>query len=247
MARTLPAAVAGQRTPPLTPKSEGAGIAARPPQERKPAVISRLQDSPPWGGRQGFVQFPVVRDPLGLIMPVHEHNQDIVIQSPVRKPRPNRFSVTGWVPFQYLGRTVRYESSIERDFLTLLKKAGPPVAVIEQPLQLSVKALGFRGRPYHPDFLVYLLNPDLKYPKAVLVEIKPDSVLAKEELRAYRQRFLAARRFARRNGWGFRLLTAGRLRSSEVPVVPWPEKFVPPTPLRSPMELLHTLFPWEFP
>lgn len=203
---------------------------------------SKDNGSPRLGGWQGFRQFPLITDPKGVVSPKPPRKGEFRLQEPVRKVRANPLSVTGTVPFQDLKRTVAFESGNERDFLLLLRESKAPLGVLEQPLTLDPRALGFRGRPYTPDFAVWILDPSRHSPETVLVEIKPDSFLA-NDLPWYRQRLMAARRFCRNNGWSFRLITDRRFRSHQVPEVVWPNYYVPPIPLLAPAELTRRLLP----
>lgn len=203
---------------------------------------SRDKNTSHGGGGQGFRQFPLISNPLGLLLPIADKGQPIRLSQPVRKIRSNPRSVTGMVPFQGLRRQVRFESSNERDFLLQIRDSSIPLGVLEQPLTINPTLLGFNGRRYTPDFAVWILDPYRHSPITVLVEIKPDSLLL-NELPWYRQRLMAARRFCRNNGWTFRLITERRFRSSEVPAVIWPQFHVPPIPLLHPSLLIHRLFP----
>lgn len=203
---------------------------------------SSLYISPPWGPRQALGHYPLIADPTGIIGPDPPQAGEFRLCKPVRKIRSNSTSVTGKVPFQGLGRTIRYESTNERDFLLVLRESPIPLGVLEQPLTLDPRQLGFDGRRYTPDFAIWILDPHRHAPRTVLIEIKPDSFLA-EDLDWYRQRLMAARRFCRNNGWTFRLITDRRFRSREVPEVVWPSFYVPPVPLLSAESLLRRLFP----
>lgn len=194
------------------------------------------------GGWQGFRQFPLIIDPRGLIKPEPPRTGEFRLREPVRNIRSNSLSVTGRVPFQHLRRTVGFESTNERDFLLLLRESAAPLGVLDQPLTLDPRALGFKGRPYTPDYAVWILDQFRNAPETVLVEIKPDSFL-EDELPWYRQRLMAARRFCRNNGWSFRLMTDRRFRSQLVPEVVWPNYHVPPIPLLAPCELIRRLLP----
>lgn len=201
----------------------------------------RQQSNPFPGIGQGLEQFPGILDPHGLILPQPDRHGLFQLGTPVRKIRGNHRSVTGSVPFPSLRRIVRFESAGERDLLLALKKAPLPVGVLEQPLTISPKALGFHGSKYTPDFLLWLFDPLRGITQVVLVEVKPEEVL-QEGLLKYRDRLKAGRRFATRNGWSWRLITGRRTRSQEIQEVVWPAFHVPEAPLVESSLLLSRLF-----
>lgn len=199
------------------------------------------QTNPFAGMGQGLEQFPRIIDPRGLILPQPDRHGLYQLGSPVRKVRGNPRSVTGSVPFPSLRRIVRFESSGERDLLLVLKGAPLQVGVLEQPLTLSPKTLGFPGGKYTPDFLVWLADPLRGITQVVLIEVKPEEIL-REGLAKFRDRLKAGRRFADRNGWSFRLITGRRTRSQVLPEVVWPAYHVPEAPLLASSHLLPRIF-----
>ena len=120
--------------------------------------------------------------------------------------RPNVRSFTG----RHLGgvdtATVRYESGLERDFLTLVNFRDDVVEVVEQPVTLAFTDSTGRKRTYTPDFKVVYRT------KTAVYEIK-----YKDKLRAdwatYRESMLFARRWAKQNGMFFRIMTDCSIRT----------------------------------
>lgn len=211
--------------------------------EGDPALNLIHQTNPFAGIGQGLELFPRISEPFGLLLPQPNKKGLWLLGKPVRKVRANPRSVTGSVPFPLLRRTVSFESSGERDFLLVLKGAPFKLGILEQPLTLSPKMLGYRGGKYTPDFLVWLVDPLGKITQVVLVEVKHEDFLGKD-LGKYRDRLKAGRRFAARNGWAFRLITGRRTRSQEIPEVVWPSFHLPEPPLLDSSVLLPRLFPY---
>ena len=95
-----------------------------------------------------------------------------------------------------------YESTLERDFLSLLA-FDPRVTSFEvQPVQIHW--LDAQGKPhrYTPDVLVSYTEPR----KSVLYEVKYRSEL-REHWPVLRPKFRAAHHFARSRDWRFKLIT----------------------------------------
>ena len=108
----------------------------------------------------------------------------------------------------------RYESSLERDFFELMM-ADPTVASVDaQPVHIAYKTAEGIQRRYTPDALVRFL-PDTTTgvaAPALLCEVK-----YREEYRAkfseLKERFCAARLYARERGWRFRIVTDREIRT----------------------------------
>lgn len=133
---------------------------------------------------------------------------------PVRTIPKNSRSLTGKVIDFRSHRAVSFESALERDFYVLLD-FDPAVAHFEeQPVTIAYQEpIGVR-RTYTPDVLVHY-RPELihqRHHRSVLYEIK-----YRDDLRAhwqdYRSKFKAARRYARTQGWVFRLITEREIRT----------------------------------
>lgn len=172
-------------------------------------------------GRQGSISFPVVIDLRGLESTPQVIRGQTVIALPARRIQPKRRSIAGAVPFKTMGRMVRFESSLEGDLLDLLAQYQPYVGVVEQPVRLSRKKLGYGRGPYTPDFLVWVRSEPTAPWQVVLVEVKPEAVLH-EDWKKIRPKLMAARRFARRQGWRFILITERHLRRPPELIGTWP-------------------------
>lgn len=129
---------------------------------------------------------------------------------PIRKiPIGNR-AVTGL----HARSGARYESSLERDFFELMT-ADPTVASIEeQPIEITYTTLDGKRRRYTPDVLVTFL-PDGATGDTVaplLCEIKYRDEYRTKFLEL-KERFRVARRYARAQGWRFRVVTDREIRT----------------------------------
>jgi len=127
---------------------------------------------------------------------------------PVRKIPRNRRSLTGIVAAGDGERGIAFESTLERDFITLFR-FDPAVAEIEeQPVEIPYTAPTGRATKYTPDFLVRYASPGRS---PGLFEVKYRAEL-EEKLEELRPRFEAAEAYAAERGWMFRVVTEDDLR-----------------------------------
>lgn len=131
-----------------------------------------------------------------------------------RKIPKNRRSVTGKFPSQKLDRLVSYESTLERDLFTLLEFDPNVTDYEEQPVKIDYELLTGRLSRYTPDARAILREHPLSGEPVppVLIEIKYRKDL-QIDLPGLRQRMRAGARFAKQNGWTFRVLTERHIRS----------------------------------
>jgi hypothetical protein len=144
---------------------------------------------------------------------------------PVRKIGLGRRALAGLMPSAKggLGGPARFESSLERDFFVLLEFNGDVVRWDPQPIRLQVDET---GRDYVPDVLVSFAGVEgsLDPIERVLYEVKYRDDL-RQHWPAYRARFKAARRYARAQGWKFRIITEREIRGGGLL---WNAKFLLP-------------------
>lgn len=206
---------------------------------------SNLNSTPPYGGRQGPVRFPCIQNPIGIFGPKLPNGGDPALQYPSRTIPPKRGSLSGHIPFQQMGRVVWFESSLERDFLRSLKPFEGVLGILEQPVPLDRKKLGFGKGRYRPDFLVWVLADCTPCPKPVLVEIKYEEEL-RSEWSTIRPKLMAGRRFAQQQGWRFQLFTPRHLRiPCPLPHITSGERYKP-YQLVEPQQVLERLFGSDF-
>ena len=133
---------------------------------------------------------------------------------PVRTIPKNSRSLTGKIIDSRTHTAVAFESALERD-LYLLLDFDPAVAYFEeQPVTITYQDPVGVNRRYTPDVLVHYI-PTLRGQRdhrSVRYEIK-----YRDDLRThwheYRAKFKAARRYARSQGWVFRLITEREIRT----------------------------------
>ena len=172
---------------------------------------SRDENNPFRGGRQEsalYLGFLPIKDPYATWRVEPEGDTGIIL--PTRKIPPKRKSFSGYVPFPEFGRIVWYESLLEQAFLLALRHLVPLPGVLEQPMALRLRALGFKGKKYTPDFLVWTSEI-----RPTLIEVKYEEDL-KKDWTTIKPKLMAARRYARWRGWGFRLVTDRHLLAGGV-------------------------------
>ena len=109
----------------------------------------------------------------------------------------------------------RFESSLERDLFTLLEFDRRVIAWHPQPVTLPVPAgPGRRASRYTPDVNIeYAAEPDSK----ILHRVELCEVKYREELRRdwtkLKPRLRVGMRYARQNGWAFRIYTEVEIRT----------------------------------
>lgn len=131
---------------------------------------------------------------------------------PVRKIPRSRRSLTGIFAAGDGGRGIAFESSLERDFITLFS-FDPAVAEIEeQPVAIHYTAPTGREARYTPDFLVRYATPG-RSPRLFEVKYRAELEEKSEELRP---RFEAADAYATERGWTFRVVTEEDLRTARL-------------------------------
>ncbi len=131
---------------------------------------------------------------------------------PVRTIPKNSRSLTGKVVDFQSHRAVAFESALERDFYVLLDFDPTVMDFEEQPVTIAYHdPVGVR-HTYTPDVLVHYRPESQRHHRTVLYEIK-----YRDDLRThwhdYRSKFKAARRYARTQGWDFRLITEREIRT----------------------------------
>lgn len=128
----------------------------------------------------------------------------------VRRIGINSRSMTG--RHGYSGQ--QFESALERDLLDLLAFDMNVERYETQPVNIYYRGSDGQMRLYRPDVLVLFRRdvPPAKEMSHLLVEVK-----FRDEYRAQfhelKQRFQAARRYARERGWRFRVLTEREIRT----------------------------------
>ncbi len=107
-----------------------------------------------------------------------------------------------------------YESSLERDLITLFQFDRKVEKVITQPVTISYVDDEGKARRYTPDVLVRYRRDSTSTEgiKDLLCEVKYRDELA-EKFQELRPRFKAAIRYARSQGWRFKIFTDRQIRT----------------------------------
>jgi hypothetical protein len=128
---------------------------------------------------------------------------------PVRKIPISTRSVTGTMPGGQ-----RYESSLERDLMYLLRFDINILEFIPQPLAIHYKDIDGKQHKYTPDILIHHRKDvfPAKTMPTILAEVKYRNDL-RENFKEFRPKFKAAIHYAKEQGWRFQLLTEREIRT----------------------------------
>jgi len=133
---------------------------------------------------------------------------------PVRKIPKNYRSVTGLVASELNAKQTAFESTLERDFMLLVEFDPDVLTYEEQPVRIDYLSADGQARHYTPDILAtYRQIPNsttLKPP--LLAEIKYRRDLF-EQWQELKPKFRAARRYAKEQGWNFKIITEVEIRT----------------------------------
>lgn len=132
---------------------------------------------------------------------------------PVRKIPKNYLSVTGTFSSAKNGKSLGYESPLERDLMILLEFDDTVERFEEQPVKVPVVVNGKKLKPYVPDILIHyfpLESGEARRP--VLGEVKKTEDLKKNKEK-YAPKFDAASRYAVEQGWEWHIFTEKEIRS----------------------------------
>jgi hypothetical protein len=131
----------------------------------------------------------------------------------VRQIPPNRISITGHHASHKTGRSHAFESTLERDFITLLEFDTTVADYDEQPVRIEFRGLDGRRHTHVPDLLVHFDQQRVPGKRPRLYQVKYDA-----ELRAkwtkLKPALLAASRYAKLQGWVFEIITDVTIRTS---------------------------------
>lgn len=132
---------------------------------------------------------------------------------PVRKIPKNYLLVTGDFSSKKNGRSLGYESLLERDLMILLEFDDTVKGFEEQPARIPFKVDGKPKKSYVPDILVhYHPAKSGAQPRSVLGEVKDSADLKKNKAK-YAPKFNAAAQYAEERGWEWRKFTEKDIRT----------------------------------
>lgn len=156
---------------------------------------------------------------------------------PVREIPINSRSLTGT-----LSSGSRFESSLERDLMNILRFDINVDRFIEQPLKIPFVDPKGVSRTYTPDILIIHRRDILpaKLMPQILGEVK-----YREDLRAnfasYKPKFKAAMRYAKAQGWEFRIFTEREIRTPFLKNAVFLLKYKQPDPYPDSGDILEVL------
>ena len=131
---------------------------------------------------------------------------------PVRKIGYSNRAVTGKRPSSKSSRITQFESSLERDMITLLEYDDEVETYTPQPVTIYYEN-GAKQCRYTPDLAVYYW-PEIKR-KPELIEIKYQAELD-EKWAEYAARFAAAEKYAASVGYIFKIVTEQEIRTDHL-------------------------------
>ncbi|MAO56314.1 MAG: heteromeric transposase endonuclease subunit TnsA [Rhodospirillaceae bacterium] len=123
---------------------------------------------------------------------------------PVREIPISSRSLTGRHASGRGAGSIGYESSLERDFISLMLFDPQVTNIEEQPVRIDYRDSTGSQRHYTPDFLVQRTAG-----AAILIEVKPAKFVTAD----LDDKFNAARTFARSRGWTFEVWTEREIRT----------------------------------
>lgn len=131
---------------------------------------------------------------------------------PVRDIPISDSAMTG----QHARSGVKYESALERDFLEWVTHDPLFDSAEGQPVKIEYRDKNGRKKRYTPDTLVrFKADPETGFiRRPILVEVKYRAKLL-EKFPELKERFRAACRYARQQGWVFKIFTDVKIRTVE--------------------------------
>lgn len=131
---------------------------------------------------------------------------------PARKIPMNYRNVTGVFPSVKSIGCAGFESTLERDFLTILDFDYEVEKFEVQPVQINYKDENNKDRIYTPDVFVQYRSYSSKVPpRCMLYEVKYRKDL-KEKWKELKPKFKAGIHFAKSKGWNFKIITDTEIR-----------------------------------
>jgi hypothetical protein len=157
---------------------------------------------------------------------------------PVRKIPKSYRNVTGIAAHVKASGEAMYESTLERDFLTMLEFSPDVESYTVQPVTLEWIDVKGKHRSYTPDTFVMFAKRNSERKQSLLCEIKyrQDLWANWDELRP---KFKAAIRFAKAQGWRFQIVTENEIRDTYFDNARFLLRYRNPIPDAGVMQLLY--------
>jgi len=112
-------------------------------------------------------------------------------------------------------KSISFESTLERDLLTILEFNESVSDVIEQPMTIEYTNSNGRDTTYTPDFLVYFRQPKAALMKPIykpmLIEVKPRNIIRKN-FEKLKPKFKIGIKYARQNDMIFKIYDEIKIR-----------------------------------
>ena len=129
---------------------------------------------------------------------------------PIRNIPKNYRNVTGVAANSKSEGKAMFESTLERDWLTLLQFSAEVESFEVKPVKIKWVDAEGKNHTYTPDVLVYYHQAGAK---PLLCEVKYRDEL-RENWTQFKPKFQAAYRYAKDRGWRFKLITERRVRTT---------------------------------
>lgn len=132
---------------------------------------------------------------------------------PVRNIKYKYSSLSGKFYSKKNNRSITFESSLEKDYITLLEFDDNVIEYTEQPIKIAYTNNGIK-RNYYPDILIRRKSHAESncVQKNILVEVKYSSFISKHKLEL-EPKFNAARDYSIKAGWEFQIVTENEIRT----------------------------------
>lgn len=122
-----------------------------------------------------------------------------------RKIKPTRRSVSGY--YNYNGRSIAYESTLERDFIIYHAFLNDVIDIVPQPITIEFTKHN-RTYPYTPDF--YVEFNTLTGKKPLIIEVKPRE-LWQENWRDWSDKWKTMIQYCKEKGYQFHIFDETRI------------------------------------
>jgi hypothetical protein len=162
----------------------------------------------------------------------------IDLMKPVRKIPKNYRNVTGIAAHVKASGEAMYESSLERDFLTMLEFSPDVESYVVQPVKLEWIDTQDTPRSYTPDTFVLFSKITSEIKKPMLCEVKYRKDLW-ADWNKLRPKYKAAIRFAKAQDWQFKIITEIEIRTFYLENARFLLRYRSPVPDAGIMQLLY--------
>lgn len=135
-------------------------------------------------------------------------NKRQIIMKQMRKIKPTRMSVSGRIP--YKGRSLPYESTLERDLIIVHAFREDVEDIVAQPITIPFVKNGITYK-YTPDFFIKFVEDADK--SDMIIEVKPYD-LWQANWRDWSDKWKTMQRYCKDNGHVFRIYDESRIKNT---------------------------------